>query len=85
MKKKTLSKKKYHYFMDFKRGDYFKITRGLEDQYPNHFYGCGLGVSGIDVHWYCTSDQFKVIKAFTKRNYTKFKVTRYTEEELSAD
>jgi len=81
MASKTKKPTKYHYYMDFKRGNYFEITQGLGDQYPGLLSGSGIGIGGIDVHFYCTAKKFKTIKEFTQRNYPKFKVTRYTHKE----
>lgn len=77
---------KYHYLLDFKSGDYFDITRSIESMYPVSFIGCGIGLGGFDVHLECTSDKFQNIRKWIKRNFrNKFKITRYTDEELYGD
>jgi hypothetical protein len=85
-KKPTKKPTQYHYFFDFKSGDYFDITRSIECQYPSEFLGCGMGLGGFDVHLRCTSRQFDNIRRWVVRNFrNRFKVKRYTEQELYAD
>jgi hypothetical protein len=85
-KSRTKKPAKYHYLLDFKSGDYFDITRSIESMYPVSFMGCGIGLGGFDVHLKCTSDKFQNIRRWIKRNFrNKFKITRYTDEELYGD
>jgi hypothetical protein len=76
----------YHYYLEFKSGNYFEISGCIEDQYPSAFMGSGTGFSWFDVHLKCTSDQFRNIRKWVMRNFkNKFKVKRYTEQELYGD
>jgi hypothetical protein len=76
----------YHYYLEFKSGNYFEISRSIEDQYPSAFMGSGTGFTWFDVHFKCTSDEFRNIRKWVMRNFrNKFKVNRYTEQEIYGD
>jgi hypothetical protein len=82
MSTKTLKKvraKKYWYTFIYNRGDYFKISRGLEDQYCKQFMGSGglLYKNSFDVSFECTALEYKKIVAFARRRYGRIqKITR---------
>lgn len=79
---------KYHYIFDYKQGNYYQISRGLEKRYPRMFYGSGtmLNGSGFDLHFYCTAKEYKRIVACARRRYGKIaKIIRYTNKEFSGD
>lgn len=70
---------KYHYVFNYKKGNYFQISRGLEKRYSKYFSGSGtmLDYSSFDVSFVCTAKQYKNIVACARRRYGKnFKVTR---------
>lgn len=86
MPTKTKKPTKYHYFLNYKRGNYFEVSRGLTKRYNRYIYGSGIGVNGFDIHLRCTPKEYKRIVACARRRYGKIhKVTRHTEKELYGD
>lgn len=86
MNTKTAKSPKYHYFLQYNRGNYFEVSRGLEKRYSRMFYGSGIMLNGggFDVHFYCTAKEYKRIVACARRRYGKInKVTRYTKKEYN--
>ena len=75
-KTKTKKPMKYHYFMNFKEGDYFEITSGLAKMYPVSINGCGIGIGGIYVSFFFTSQKIKNIKRHSSKRYPQFSVKR---------
>lgn len=83
-KTKTKKPTKYHYFLDYRRGDYFEISNSK--LFSRYLYGSGMGCNGFDIHIYCTAKEYKRIVACARRRYGKIhKVTRYTEKALYGD
>ena len=86
MATKTKKTTKYHYYLNYRRGDYFEISDDLSDKYGNIVWGSGCGVNGFDIHLFCTPKQYKSIVAYARRNYGKiYKITRYTAQQLYGD
>jgi hypothetical protein len=82
MSTKTLKKvraKKYWYTFIYNRGNYFEISRGLEDCYPKQFMGSGMmmGKNSFDLGFECTALEYKKIVACARRRYGRIqKITR---------
>jgi hypothetical protein len=82
MNTKTLKKvkaKKYYYIFVYNRGNYFQISRGLENRYPKQFMGSGITMvtNRFDVSFECTALEYKKIVACARRRYGRIqKITR---------
>jgi hypothetical protein len=86
----TITKKpaKYHYILNYNRGNYFEVSRGLGKRYRKYVYGSGtfLTKNVFDVHLYCTAKEYKRIVACARRRYGKIQsVSRYTHKEFYGD
>ena len=74
MTTKTLKKvkaNKYYYSFIYNRGNYFQISRGLENRYPKQFMGSGITMvtNRFDVSFECTALEYKKIVACARRRY----------------
>jgi hypothetical protein len=82
MNTKTLKKvkaKKYYYIFVYNRGNYFQISRGLENRYPKQFMGSGITMAknSFDLSFECTALEYKKIVSCARRRYGRIqKITR---------
>ena len=85
---KTKKETKYHYYLEYRRGNYFEISRGLEKRYPKMFYGSGTHLTKnlFEIHLYCTAKEYKRIVACARRRYGKIhSIERCTNKEYLGD
>jgi hypothetical protein len=72
--------KKFHYYFVFKTGNYFDVSRKLEDKFPELFCGSGtcLVGKGYDVSFLCDENEEKKIVAFIKKEWKgrKFEIVK---------
>ena len=81
MTTKTLKKvkaKKYYYSFVYNRGNYFQISRGLENRYPKQFMGSGMmmGKNSFDLGFECTALEYKKIVACARLRYGRIQKIR---------
>jgi hypothetical protein len=69
--------KQYHYGFAFKTGNYFDVSRTLEDEFPELFCGSGTSLvgNGYDVSFICDENEEKKIIAFIKKEWKGRKFT----------
>jgi len=68
---KKIKANKYYYSFVYNRGNYFQISRGLENRYPKQFMGSGITMvtNRFDVSFECTALEYKKIVACARRRY----------------
>lgn len=77
MKKKTKTKKKYHYWFYFNTGDYIEVSHSLLNVFSKWYTGSGTCLinDNFDISFYCLPEQAQKITKYIKSNF-KGKVVR---------